>query len=132
MAKESKSFFWASYADLMTSLFFVMLTLFIVVIIALNNARIDAIEQTAELQAKIDKADEINNATRELDTQHSQYFQYFPEFKKHKLAVTVNFRSGSADMNSLPSPLPQISTSQFLSLKFNPLSSQNFLRDNAL
>ena len=68
MAKESKSFFWASYADLMTSLFFVMLTLFIVVIIALNNARIDAIEQTAELQAKIDKADEINNATRELDT----------------------------------------------------------------
>ena len=103
MAKESKSFFWASYADLMTSLFFVMLTLFIVVIIALNNARIDAIEQTAELQAKIDKADEINNATRELDTQHSQYFQYFPEFKKHKLAVTVNFRSGSADMNSLPS-----------------------------
>ncbi len=74
MAKESKSFFWASYADLMTSLFFVMLTLFIVVIIALNNARIDAIEQTAELQAKIDKADEINNATRELDTQHSQYF----------------------------------------------------------
>ena len=108
MAKESKSFFWASYADLMTSLFFVMLTLFIVVIIALNNARIDAIEQTAELQAKIDKADEINNATRELDTQHSQYFQYFPEFKKHKLAVTVNFRSGSADMNSLPSSTKEI------------------------
>ena len=71
MAKESKSFFWASYADLMTSLFFVMLTLFIVVIIALNNARIDAIEQTAELQAKIDKADEINNATRELDTRNT-------------------------------------------------------------
>ena len=100
MAKESKSFFWASYADLMTSLFFVMLTLFIVVIIALNNARIDAIEQTAELQAKIDKADEINNATRELDTQHSQYFQYFPEFKKHKLAVTVSFRSGSEDLRT--------------------------------
>ena len=80
MAKESKSFFWASYADLMTSLFFVMLTLFIVVIIALNNARIDAIEQTAELQAKIDKADEINNATRELIL-HSEYFEYFPEYK---------------------------------------------------
>lgn len=102
MAKESKSFFWASYADLMTSLFFVMLTLFIVVIIALNNARIDAIEQTAELQAKINKADEINNATRELDTKHAEYFKYFPEYKKHKLGVTVNFGIGSADMNSLP------------------------------
>ena len=101
MAKESKSFFWASYADLMTSLFFVMLTLFIVVIIALNNARIHAIEQTAELQAKIDKADEINNATRELDTQHSEYFQYFPKYKKHKLGVTVNFGRGDTDMNTL-------------------------------
>lgn len=102
MAKESKSFFWASYADLMTSLFFVMLTLFIVVIIALNNARIDAIEQTAELQAKIDKADEINNATRELDTKHSEYFEYFPEYKKHKLGVTVNFPMSSASMSNIP------------------------------
>jgi hypothetical protein len=85
----------------MTTLFFVMLTLFIVVIVALNNARIDAIEQTTELQAKIDKADEINNATRELDTKHAQYFKYFPEYKKHKLGVTVNFVKGSADMNCL-------------------------------
>ena len=54
MKSDNKSFFWASYADLMTSLFFVMLTLFIVVIIALNNARKEAIKQTEELQAKID------------------------------------------------------------------------------
>ena len=79
MGKDKRTHFWASYADLMTSLFFVMLTLFIVVIIALNNARIDAIEQTAELQAKIDKADEINNATRELDTKHSKYFEYIAD-----------------------------------------------------
>lgn len=102
MAKDDKSFLWASYADLMTSLFFVMLTLFIVVIVALNNARIDAIEQTAELQAKINKADEINNATRELDTKHAEYFEYFPEYKKHKLGVTVNFPMSSASMSNIP------------------------------
>ena len=102
MSSGNKSFFWASYADLMTSLFFVMLTLFIVVIVALNNARLDAIEQTAELQAKIDKADEINNATRELDTKHAEYFKYFPEYKKHKLGVTVNFPINSASMSYVP------------------------------
>ena len=31
--KKSKSFFWASYADLMTSLFFVMLMLFVVAVV---------------------------------------------------------------------------------------------------
>ena len=61
MNSENKSFFWASYADLMTSLFFVILTLFIVVVIALNNERIIVEEEKEDLQAKIDKADEINN-----------------------------------------------------------------------
>lgn len=100
MAKN-KSFFWASYADLMTSLFFVMLTLFIVVIVDLNKARIEAIEQTEELKAKIEKADEINNATRELDLNHSKYFKYIPEYKKHKLGVTVKFDSESASMSNV-------------------------------
>lgn len=102
MSFGSKSFFWASYADLMTSLFFVMLTLFIVVIIALNNDRIMVKGEKEELQAKIDKADEINNATRELDTKHSEYFQYYPEYKKHKLSVIVNFPTSSASMDNIP------------------------------
>ncbi len=102
MSSENKSFFWASYADLMTSLFFVMLTLFIVTIVALNGARIDAVERSEELQAKIDKADEINNATRELDSLHSNYFQYFPEYKKHKLGITVSFPVNSASMSNIP------------------------------
>ncbi len=102
MSSNNKSFFWASYADLMTSLFFVMLTLFIVVIVALNNARKDAIEQSEELQAKIDKADELYDATRELDTNHSEYFQYYPEYKKHKLGVAVNFPMSSASMDNVP------------------------------
>lgn len=59
------------------------------------------IKKNTELQAKIDKADEINNATRELDTKHSKYFEYFPEYKKHKLGVTVNFPMSSASMSNI-------------------------------
>lgn len=107
MAYKNKSFFWASYADLMTSLFFVMLALFIVTVVALNKARLDGIERTKELQAKIDKADEINNATRELDSLHSDYFQYFPEYKKHKLKISVNFPAESPSMANIPNKTKQ-------------------------
>ena len=34
---SKKSFFWASYADLMTSLFFIMLTLFVLTIVMLKR-----------------------------------------------------------------------------------------------
>ena len=37
MSKDRKSFFWASYADLMTSLFFVMVVLFILTFIELES-----------------------------------------------------------------------------------------------
>ncbi|MDD5792906.1 MAG: hypothetical protein PUD22_10015 [Erysipelotrichaceae bacterium] len=109
MSKQKGSLFWASYADLMTSLFFIMLILFAAALVTLNNAKEealktkeDAIERSQELQALIDKANEINNATRELDTKHSHYFQYYPEFKKHKLGVNVNFPVGSASMDIVP------------------------------
>lgn len=102
MKSGNKSFFWASYADLMTSLFFVMLTLFIVAIIALNKIIEEGDRINEELQAKIDKADELSKATRELDTNHSEYFQYYPEYKKHKLGVEVSFSEGSASMNNIP------------------------------
>ena len=127
MASGNKSFFWASYADLMTSLFFVMLTLFIVVVVALNKARNDAIKQTADLQAKIDKADEINNATRELDTQHSEYFEYFPEYKKHKLGIIVNFPRSSSSMNNIPATTKEdlIKTGEILKNFINKTTSSN-------
>jgi ACT domain-containing protein len=78
-----------------------MLTLFIVVIVALNNARLDAIEQNEELKAKIAKADEINDATRELDIYYSEYYNYIPKYKKHKLGINVNFRYNSSSMDNI-------------------------------
>lgn len=106
MPSNQKSFFWVSYADLMTSLFFVMLVLFILAVAVLNERRQaavqkeqDAVEKTQELERKILKADEISNATKELDP---IYFEYIPKYKKHKLTVAVHFRKGSASLDDMP------------------------------
>lgn len=99
MVSRGKNFFWASYADLMTSLFFVMLILFILMIITLNDAIIDEKRKKEELKTIIKKADELNKAIEKLD---STYFQYIPEYKKHKLKVNVTFPTGIASMDKIP------------------------------
>lgn len=94
--KKSKSFFWASYADLMTSLFFVMLMLFVVAIVELNRKNNQIIEENENLQAQLDKAQEIENATKGLE---SEYFEYVSDYKKHKLTIDVRFPTMQSDIN---------------------------------
>ena len=53
MSKEHKSFFWASYADLMTSLFFVMIVLFILAFVYLQKIGISP-EEAAQQRREID------------------------------------------------------------------------------
>ena len=93
--KREKSLFWASYADLMTSLFFLMLILFAATTIVLNEERKRAEEErikwehmyrTSEQEKKQLQA--INDAIRGID---EHYFEYSEDFKKHKLKITVNF-----------------------------------------
>ena len=69
--KKNKSYFWASYADLMTSLFFVMLMLFVVAVVQLNKEKDEVICMNINLQAKLDKAQEIEDATCLLYTSPS-------------------------------------------------------------
>ncbi len=107
--KRNKSFFWASYADLMTSLFFVMLMLFVVAVVELNknNSELQDINtkivlekdsltiEKDKLKAQLDKAQEIENATMGLE---SEYFEYKSEYKKHKLTIDVSFPTGESDI----------------------------------
>ena len=108
---KNKSYFWASYADLMTSLFFVMLMLFVVAVVQLNtknaeltdaNMRIEG--EKENLQAKLDKAQEIEDATKGLD---SEFFEYKDDYKKHKLTVDVYFPSGQSDIQQYVSESTQ-------------------------
>lgn len=99
MAKKEKSLFWASYADLMTSLFFVMLVLFIGAIVVLDQERRDfkGKYETSEKEKKI--LEEINDATKNID---STYFDYKEEYKKHKLKISVNYGNDVDQIETLP------------------------------
>lgn len=87
-----KTFFWASYADLMTSLFFVMLVLFTVTVGVLAKEK-------NVVQEELDKIKEIEAATQNVDP---KYFSYNPEYKKHILNIDVNYPTGESNILSLP------------------------------
>lgn len=71
MAHKKESFFWTSYSDLMTSLFFVMLVLFILVIVLLHK-RMEATE------AQLQEIKKVEESTKDLN---KDYFEYRPEYK---------------------------------------------------
>jgi hypothetical protein len=91
MASKKESFFWTSYSDLMTSMFFVMLVLFVLVIIMLNST-LNATKK------QLEKIREIEQATKDIDP---DYFEYNEKYKKHILKINVNFPAGIANMNSI-------------------------------
>ena len=94
MGKPKKeSFFWTSYSDLMTSMFFVMLVLFVLTI-SLLHSRMRATEaqlaQIKKLESSIEKID-------------PEYFQYNPDYKRHTLKnITVSFATGSSEITDIP------------------------------
>lgn len=125
MATKNKSFFWASYADLMTSLFFLMVVLFITSIILYKQIdttpeelarlryKVDSLEShnsvmvqlldsmvylTNATQAHIDKINEINDATKNLS---SEYFVYDHVNKKHKLRFDVRFQRDDDNIENI-------------------------------
>lgn len=83
MSKKKESFFWTSYSDLMTSLFFIMLTLFILVVVLLN-------QRNAFTKAKLDRIEAIQKSTQELDRKDG-YFEYNQKYEKYSLKINVFF-----------------------------------------
>lgn len=86
--KKKDAFFWVSYSDLMTTLFFIMLVLFVLTILLLNR-------EIRATQAQLNKIREIEEALNRLD---AEYFAYNPTYKKHVLRVRVNFAVGEYNM----------------------------------
>ena len=97
MSKPKKeSFFWTSYSDLMTSMFFVMLVLFVLTIALLHRKMVDIDKDKKTSQAQIDKIKEIDEAVKNIDT---TYFEYKQVYKKHILKIRVNFPIGVSHIN---------------------------------
>ena len=99
MTKEKKSLFWASYADLMTSLFFIMLTLFVASSILLSKRSNDWKGLYLQSERQKDQLQRINDVIQDLDT---TYFEYIDQYKKSKLVIPVNFAVDQYNINGLP------------------------------
>lgn len=92
MSKSKKeSFFWTSYSDLMTSLFFVMLVLFVLVVVLLHN-------KIKVTEAQLRKIKEIEASINKIDT---TYFEYDELHKKHILKIDISFQSYSFDIKDV-------------------------------
>ncbi len=91
MKKGKESFFWTSYSDLMTSLFIIMLVLFVLVIVLLHK----------RMEATIIELDEIKKveaSTRDLE---GKYFSYNKEYEKFILNIDCQFPANKYDINLL-------------------------------
>lgn len=86
MTSRESNFFWPSYADLMTSLFFVMLVLYVVTVVVMQYQH-NATEQ------QLRKIREVQNATRQLP---KDYFVYQPNYKRFVLSRQIQFPIGKA------------------------------------
>jgi hypothetical protein len=86
---KKNSIFWISYSDLMTSLFFVMLVLFVVTIGYLKSI-VDA------TNAQLKKIQELQTAVQGLPV---EYFEYQPHYKRFKLNRQIQFEKYSSVIN---------------------------------
>ncbi len=93
MAKQKKeSYFWTSFSDLMTSLFFIMLVLFVLTVALLHKKIVEINIIAVKNQEQIDKIKEIENATNNID---EKYFEYKEKYKKHILKIEAGFGTDS-------------------------------------
>ena len=86
--QKNDTYFWTSFSDLMTNLFFIMLVLFVLTI-ALLHSKIDKAERERNAtKEQIKKIKEIENATNNIDT---NYFEYKETYKKHIIKIEAKF-----------------------------------------
>lgn len=87
-ANKKTDFFWASYSDLMTSLFFIMLVLFVLSVTIMKKK-----QEVTENQLR--KITDIQNAVKELPT---KYFEYDFTHKRFALKRQIGFVKMSSDI----------------------------------
>ncbi|MDR3350243.1 MAG: hypothetical protein LBN98_01175 [Prevotellaceae bacterium] len=102
--EKKRDFFWLSYSDLMTSLFFVMFVLFILVFSTQNNL-IKEIEELKKIndtlsisKERLKKIEEIEKTVNNID---KKYFHYDAINKKHILNISFLFPKGKHDITKI-------------------------------
>ena len=95
---KKSNYFWVSYADLMTSLFFIMLVLYVITFVLLQS-EMDRIEADAN---KLKEIENVEKALQELD---EKYFEFDDINKRYKLKIDATFNSGSDKITDIPKDL---------------------------
>ena len=87
MSKKAKqSFFWVSYSDLMTSLFFIMLLLFVLAAGGMYLEKENAEKEKKATEEQLRKIEEIQEAVKQLPT---QYFE--EDIDNHRWTLKKEF-----------------------------------------
>ena len=92
MKSEKNNAFWPSYTDLMTSLFFIMLVLFVLVFTKQQK-------QIKDLERQLAIVNAVDENLRPLKSD-STLFRYEEEYKRFKLSFDVKFEVDKYNINS--------------------------------
>lgn len=102
MKKQKKeSYFWTSYSDLMTSLFLVMLVLFVSSYIQFSKANTELEARNESLKADSVQLAEIKKIQKSTEDLSKEYFGFNEGHKKFVLKVKSFFPRGKSDINYL-------------------------------
>jgi hypothetical protein len=91
---KKSGFFWVSYADLMTSLFFIMLVLYVISFAILKSKQ-------GILEAQAKQLEEIKNVQKAIEKLDSTYYQFDKENKRYKLNIDAKFRPNSSNITDI-------------------------------
>ncbi|GAB2461991.1 hypothetical protein GCM10011375_13450 [Hymenobacter qilianensis] len=102
--RSSNDFFWPSYVDLMTSLFVVMLVLFVYSFKLFKDREKELQQANGELKAKAEELEQITKIRRSLQRLEGKYFRYDPNLERHELLVPVQFKAGQDEIQDAYKP----------------------------
>lgn len=113
--RKSKSSFWPSYVDIMTTLFAIMLVLF-----AVSYSRFKIKQK--ELEAFKNKYEEIMSIYKAVDNIDPEYFEFNKDYLKHIFKIHVNYQTGAFTLDKLKQDDPN--SSEFNSTQANAIRKQ--------
>lgn len=90
MKKKNGDIFWMSFSDLMTSLFFVVLVLYVLTYVMLKREQAKLITTVENLEQKLEVYDLVEQNLKPLKND-SHLFRYEEEYKRFTLAFDVKF-----------------------------------------
>jgi hypothetical protein len=99
MQKTKENLFWPGFADLMTSLFFIMLVLYVLTFFLLRQQQQELKIKVKDLQEKLNVYDLVEKNLQPLKKDASGLFRYEEKYKRFVLAFDVNFEIGSSDIS---------------------------------